>query len=114
QVGAEPFLFHEFLERAVGCGDDPDVAADGLRAADALELPLLQHAKELRLEIERQVADLVQEERAFVRELEAPDPSSDRTGERAPFVPEDFTLEQIVGDGGTVQLDERTVARAEP
>src|SRR5437016_7327285 len=113
QVGAEPFLFHELLERAVGCGDDPDIAAYGLRAADALELPFLQYAKELRLEVERQVADLVQEERALVRELEAPDPSSDGTRERAPFVPEELALEETGGDGGTVELDERTVPSAE-
>ena len=41
-------------------------------AADALELALLQHAQQLRLRLERQLADLVEEQRAAVGELEAP------------------------------------------
>ena len=41
------------------------------RAADALELALLEHAQQLRLQLERQLADLVEEERAAVGQLEA-------------------------------------------
>ena len=40
-------------------------------AADALELAVLDHAQELGLQLERQLADLVEEERAAVGELEA-------------------------------------------
>ena len=39
-------------------------------AAHALELPLLQHAQQLHLHVRRQVADLVEEDRAAVGELE--------------------------------------------
>ena len=42
-----------------------------LVAADALELPLLQHAQQLDLHGRGEVADLVQEERAAVGHLEA-------------------------------------------
>ena len=37
-----------------------------------LELALLEHAEELRLELERQLANLVEEQRAAVGQLEAP------------------------------------------
>ena len=40
--------------------------------ADALELALLEHAQQLGLQLERDLADLVEEERAAVGELEAP------------------------------------------
>ena len=100
----------QLLEVAVRRGDDPHVDPDRLRAADALELLLLEHAQELRLQVERQVADLVQEERAAVGQLEAPDPPRDGAGERAPLVAEQLALEQRRGDGGAVDLDERPLA----
>ena len=56
---------------AVGRGDDADVDLERLVAADALERPLLQEAKELHLRRRRDLADLVEEERAAVGLLEA-------------------------------------------
>ena len=44
----------------------------GCDAAEPLELPLLQDAQELHLRRGREVADLVEEERAAVGQLEAP------------------------------------------
>ena len=44
-----------------------------LAAADARELALLEHAQELRLERQRHVADLVEEERAAGGRLELAD-----------------------------------------
>src|SRR5207302_1749368 len=102
-----PHRQRRHLQRAVRRRDDPDVGPDCVRAPDALERLLLEHAQELRLEVERQVADLVQEERAVVRELEAPDPSRDGTGERAPLVAEQLALEEARGDGRTVELAAR-------
>ena len=51
------------LEVAVGGGDDADVDLDRLGAAEALDHPLLEHAQELDLDLQRQVADLVEEQR---------------------------------------------------
>ena len=64
------------------------------RAADALELALLQDAQQLRLHLQRQLADLVEEQRAAVGQLEAAGSGRDRAGERAPLVPEQLALEQ--------------------
>ena len=72
------------LEVAVGRRDDADVDLDRLAAADALELALLQHAQQLDLHLQRQVADLVEEQRAAVGQLEAPEPARHRAGERCP------------------------------
>jgi hypothetical protein len=49
----------------------------------ALELAFLQHAQQLDLGLERQLADLVQEQRPAVRQLETPLVLSDRARERA-------------------------------
>ena len=48
------------------------------RAAEALELVLLQHAQELGLRARAHVADLVEEQRAAVGLLEAADALLDR------------------------------------
>src|SRR5207253_6902046 len=110
RVGAKLSRLDQLLQRPVRGGDDPDVAPDRLRAADPLELLLLEHAKQLRLEVQRQVADLVEEEGAAVRELEAADPARDGTGEGAALVAEELALQQAGGDGGAVELDERASA----
>src|SRR5690606_20440412 len=49
EVLAERALSDELLEIAVGRGDEADVDVDGLDAADALELALLEGAQELHL-----------------------------------------------------------------
>ena len=71
------------------------VDADRLVAADALELLLLQRAQELRLRLERHVADLVEEERAAVGGLELALAARDRAGERAALVAEELALDQL-------------------
>ena len=85
------------LKIAVGGGDDPYVDLDRPAAADALELAFLQDAQEFGLERPRNVADLVEEEGAPVRLLEAPLARFDRAGEGAAFVAEEFRLEQRFG-----------------
>src|SRR6266849_4717638 len=110
KVGAKLSRLDQLLERTVRRGDDPDVAPDRVRAPDPLELLLLEHAKELRLEVQRQVTDLVEEQGAVVRELEAADPSRDGTGEGATLVAEELALQEARGDGGAVELDERATA----
>ena len=74
--------------------DDAHVDLDRLVAAHALELALLQHAQELDLHLQRQVADLVEEQRAAVGELEAALPPRHGAGERALLVAEQLALEE--------------------
>ena len=68
---------------AVGRGDDADVDRHLFRAAHSLELALLEDAHELRLQVFRQLADLVEEERAAVGLFENALPGGDRAGESA-------------------------------
>ena len=73
EVLAEAAVRHGPLEVAVGGGDDPHVHLAGPAGADALELAVLEDAEELRLDVEGELADLVEEERAPVGQLEAAD-----------------------------------------
>ena len=94
----------------IGGGDDAHIHFLGRIAAQALELLLLQNAQQLGLELQRDVADFVEEQRALVRQFEAPNLARDGAGERASFVAEEFALQQSHGDGGAVDLDEGALA----
>ena len=63
------------LEAAVGGGDDPHVDAPRQVLADPAHFALLQHAQQLGLGARRQLADLVEEQRAAVRLLEQARPA---------------------------------------
>src|SRR5207247_1889497 len=71
------------------------------------------YPQQLGLETERQVADLVQEQRSGVRHLEQPWLGRMRIGERAALVTEQLRLDELRREGRAVDGDERGgVARA--
>ena len=108
-------LGDHLLEVLVGRGDDAHVDADRLDAADPLDLALLERAQDLHLHAERHVADLVEEERAFLGELETSGTRPDGAGEGAALVAEQLGFEQTFGDRGGVDGDQRAIlARAQP
>ena len=109
QVGAEAPLLHLLAQRPVGRRDDAHVDLDRLRAADAHELALLEHAQQLHLRRRRNLADLVEKERPRVGQLEAPEPPLGRAGERALLVAEQLALEQRLRQRADVHGDERLV-----
>ena len=97
------------LEDAVRRGDDADVDLLGLAVADAVDDALLQRAEELHLEVQRELADLVEEERALVGDLELARARRDGARERALHVAEELALDEVLGDGAAVDDDERAV-----
>ena len=67
---------------------------DRLGAAEALELALLQHAQQLHLRLQVDVADFVEEQRAALGQLEAALAPLVRVGEGALLVAEQLGLDQ--------------------
>jgi len=59
------------------------------------------------LQLKRDVADFIQKQRAFVRQLESPDALRDRAGERALLVTEQFAFEQPRRYGRAIDFDQR-------
>ena len=90
----------------------PEVGLDGARPADRAELVLLQHAQQLGLEGWLHLADLVEQDRAAVGQLEQARSLGNGTGEGAAAMAEQLRLDQITRDGGAVDLDERAVRPA--
>ena len=76
------------------------------RAAEPLELVLLEHAQDLGLRVGAHVADFVEEQRAAVGLLEAADALLVGAGERALLVSEELGLEEVLLERGAVHLDE--------
>ena len=99
-------VVHHRREVAVGGRDQPDVGAQGPAAAHALEGPLLEHPQHLALHAERQLADLVEEQRAALGLLEAPRLAAVGAGEGPLLVAEELVLDQRLRDRGAVQGDE--------
>src|SRR5262249_26991405 len=77
-----------------------------VHAAYPQQLALLKDAQELRLDIGTYLGELVQEERAAVRALEAAGTRTDRAGERAFLVAEELALEHARGERLQVDGDE--------
>ena len=70
EVLAEPPAADLLLQVPVGGADDAHVHLHLGAPAQPPDLPLLEHPQELGLQLQRQVPDLVEEERAVVRHLE--------------------------------------------
>jgi hypothetical protein len=91
---------------AVGRGEDAHVHRSRLAAPEHLVRPVLEDAQELHLRGRVELADLVEQDRAAVRDLEPSAPVLPRVGVRAPHVPEHLALEQRRRDAAEVDLDE--------
>ena len=89
-----------------------DVDLHARRAADRLDHLLLQRPEHLRLRLQAHVADLVQEERAAIRQLELAAPIRDCAGKRPLDVAEQLRLDQLLRDRRAVDFDERPVPPA--
>jgi hypothetical protein len=114
QVVAEVLRFDHLVEMPVRRSDHSHVDSDRPRPAESLELLLLQHPEQLRLQLERDLAHLVQEERATVGHLETADLLRDGARKRPPLVTEELALEQSRRNGRAVDLDERPIATVTP
>ena len=87
--------------------DDADVDRDLLAPADAEEAPLLQDPEEVDLDLRRDVADLVEEDRPALGQLELPLAPLGGAREGPLLVPEELRLEERLGEGRAGDADER-------
>jgi len=106
-VLAEGSLAHHRVEVAVRRRDDAHVDAAALRATHAADLVVLQHAQELDLKSEWDLADLVEEKRAARGRFEEAAVVAVGTGEGAPDVAEQLALEEVLRKRAAVDGDER-------
>ncbi len=67
-------------------------------ASQPADLAVFQHAQEFRLRRRRHLADLIEQQRPAVGQLEAPDAAFRRAGKRATLVSENFAFHQRFGN----------------
>src|SRR5262247_3671109 len=94
------------LKVGVGRGDDPHVDLARLRVAERGEFALLDHAQQSRLGFGRDRADLVEEDRTVVGDLEQPFFGRDGAGERAFRVAEEFRFQKFRRYVAAIDRDE--------
>ena len=114
QVATETTLPDFLGQVPIGRRDDADIDVDRARAAQPLDLALLQHAEQLGLELERQLADLVEQNRSPVRQLEAANLRRVRAGEGAALAPEQLALDEVGRQRRAVDDDHGTGAARAP
>ncbi|CCJ84281.1 hypothetical protein BN133_658 [Cronobacter dublinensis 582] len=104
EIASELAVRHHLAQIAVSGGDKPHVGLDDFIAAEPLKLLLLQHAQQLRLEIQRHVAHFIQKQAALVGKLKTPDTLRAGTGKRAALVAEQIALQQACGHRRAVEF----------
>ena len=82
------------LQVAVGRRNDANVDATGMVLADTVDLARLQRSQDLRLQLERNLADLVQEQCAPICRLELAWAIRIGSSERTLAMPEQFCLDE--------------------
>ena len=90
-------LLDQLLQVLVGRRDDAEIDLDGLIAAHAHNLALLQNTQQVGLRLQADVADLVEKNRAALGDFELALLAILRAGERAFLMPEEFALQQRLG-----------------
>src|SRR5713101_4185043 len=109
QVLPEGLIADGPLEVDVRRGNDPHVNSDSPVSADPLDLSLLEHAQELRLEFRLEGGNLVQKEGATLGQLKLSQPPLVRTRESTPLVTEELRFYEGLGESGQVHRDEGLV-----
>ena len=107
EVLPEGLLGDGLLEVLVGGGDQADIHLDGLGAAQPFQLPFLDHAEQLHLRRQVELADLVEEEGASFGQLEAALLAARRAGEGARLVAEQLALDQRLRQRRAADLEKR-------
>mmetsp|Transcript_26316 Transcript_26316/g.62491 ORF Transcript_26316/g.62491 Transcript_26316/m.62491 type:complete len:373 (-) Transcript_26316:724-1842(-) len=110
QVFAEAAVCDAGLQVLVGGPNDAHIDRDFLTPTDALDDPLLQEAQQLGLQRHRQIADLVEHQRATVRSLDLAERRLVGPREGALFVAKQLAFQQGLGDGGAVDRDKPALA----
>src|ERR1700758_2791846 len=110
KILAQAAGFHGLLNLYVGGGEHSHVNANHVAPTEPRVLMILKHMQELRLQMGTHLSDLVQKNRALIRQFKFAWLRTHRSRKRALLVAEQLGLQQLAGEGGAVDLDERLIA----
>ena len=107
QVLAESAVLDALLQVLVGGRNYAHVGFHRTMTAYAVKVAVAQHAQQAGLQIERHVANFIEEQGAAVGLFKTPPAHRLRASESAALVPEQLGLEQVFGDGRGVDGHKR-------
>ena len=110
KILAQALAGQGFRNVDVGRGQNADIHFDHRPAAQARELLVLQDVQQLGLQQRRHLANFVEQDRAFVAQLEFARLGMVGAGKRAGFVTEQLALQQIGGHGRAIHLQESAMS----
>jgi len=110
KVTAKVAIAHHLRKVAMGRSHEPNVYMVSSTAAQTLEFLFLQYSQQFGLQRRWNIAHFVEEKRALVGQLEASKLLRNCSCERALFVAEELTFQQIQRDRSAIQLDKRASA----
>ena len=102
EILAEAALIDEADQILSGRRDQAEIDLGRVPGADRIDVAVLQGAQQLHLSVERQLPDLVEEQRALVGLDELAGALLGGAGEGALLVAEQDALHQILGDGAAI------------
>src|ERR1700719_714850 len=97
KVRAEPLLVNQRRQVTICRRNQSRISLKRARAPQPLKLAFLQNAQQLRLQLEWNLADFVQESGPSICQLKTSDTLCDSAGECPFLMPEKFTFEQSRG-----------------
>ena len=110
EVTAKFVPLHHLNQIPVCRRDEPNVYLVSASAAQTFELLFLQDTQQFRLQRRRNIPHFVQEERAFVGQLETANLLRYGSGERAALVAKELAFQQIEGNSSAIQFNKRASA----
>ena len=114
QVFAETAFPHQLLQVHIRGADQADIHRNGLGTAHTHHASVLDHPQQLGLQVQRNIADFVQEQRPAVGLLKLAYMARMGIGEGAFYVAEEFALEQRFGNGPGIHRHHRLSAAEAP
>ena len=112
QIPAKPSGRHCLIQVDVGSRNQANIDGNGPACADPDYFPLLQNPQQFDLHGERQIADLVQEQRAAVCCLKPAFSAPGGAGERPGFMAKEFAFGQLFADCTAIDGKKGTFAPA--
>ena len=102
QILAETSLPNQLLQVHIRSTDEPDIHRNGLGAAHPYHTPVLDHTQQLRLQVQRNIADLIKEQCPAIGLFELAHMVRVGIGEGALHMTEEFTFKQRLSDGASI------------
>ena len=109
EIFSEISHFFSFLEILICCSNNPDIYGYGLRSTNFNDFLLSQGAEQLNLGLWGKLSDLIQENRALAGKFELSRFLCFGVSKSALGMAKKLRLDQVPGDGSTVDYDKRAI-----